>query len=95
MKVNIVKQLNTEKTHKLGEGCVYVFLVSKNSRKDEIKKSIENSFGVKVVNVNTLNTPKKIRSFRGIRGIATAYKKAYITLEKGQKIEFGSEVKQG
>ena len=95
MKVNIVKQLNTEKTHKLGESCVYVFLVSKNSRKDEIKKNIESSFGVKVVNVNTLNTPKKIRSFRGVQGIATAYKKAYITLEKGQKIEFGSEVKQG
>jgi large subunit ribosomal protein L23 len=95
MKVNIVKQLNTEKTYKLGESFVYVFLVSKNSRKDEIKKNIESSFGVKVVNVNTLNTPKKIRSFRGVQGIATTYKKAYITLEKGQKIEFGSEVKQG
>ena len=95
MKVNIVKQLNTEKTHKLGENSVYVFLVSNNSRKEEIKKCIENSFGVKVINVNTLNTPKKIRSFRGVQGVAKAYKKAYITIEKGQKIEFGSEVKEG
>lgn len=95
MTARIVKQLNTEKTHKLNESSVYVFLVSKDSRKQEIKNIIEKVFGVKVVNVNTINTPKKVKSFRGQQGFKNNYKKAYITLEKGAKIEIDSEVKEG
>lgn len=95
MTARIIKQLNTEKTHKLGESSVYCFLVSKQSRKDEIKKMVENTFGVKVVAVNTTNTKRKNKTFRGVSGTTTNYKKAYITLTKGSKIEVDSAVKEG
>ena len=92
MKATIIKQLNTEKTHKLIEGNRYTFLVVRTANKEEIKKDIENVFGVKVVEVRTTNCPVKNKSFRGVVGRMSQYKKAYVLVANGMKIDFGEKV---
>ena len=82
----IVKQVNTEKTYKLQEQNIYVFLFPKTARKDAIKKSIEEKFSVKVDDVKTIILPRKEKSFRGVSGTLTQYKKAYSRVAKGMKI---------
>jgi large subunit ribosomal protein L23 len=92
MKATIIKQLDTEKTHKLLEGNRYTFLVSRTANKDEIKKDVETVFGVKVVDVRTTNCPVKNKSFRGNDGRMSQYKKAYVLVANGMKIDFGEKV---
>ena len=94
MKTVIVKQLNTEKTHKIIDGGVYTFLVSRLARKDEIKSNIETFFGVKVDEVKTVNLPLKVRGFRNRIGAISQYKKAYVKVARGMKIEFDDNVKE-
>jgi len=83
----IVKRVNTEKTHKMLDDNVYVFLFQKNIRKHEIKSIVEKKYSVKVDSVNVVNIPKKIKSFRGTVGVLSRYKKAYIKVTRGMKIE--------
>ncbi len=92
MKATIIKQLDTEKTHKLLEGNRYTFLVSRTANKEEIKKDVETVFGVKVVNVRTTNCPVKNKSFRENAGRMSQYKKAYVLVANGMKIDFGEKV---
>ena len=84
------KRLETEKTHKMSEDGVYVFLMPIGMRKESIKSSVEKSFSVKVSDVRTLIMPDKLKSFRGKGGCLNRYKKAYIKLADGEKIDFGS-----
>lgn len=84
----LAKQVKTEKSHKMQDTGVYVFLFPKNTRKDDIKKSIEKQFSVKVEFVNTINLPRKVRNFRGAQGVVPGCKKAYVRLAHGMKIEF-------
>ncbi len=93
MKKIIIKQLNTEKTHTLLEKGIYAFYVNKKSRKEDIKKEVEIIFGVKVVDVNILVRPKKEASFRGKTGLLSQYKKAYVKVANGMKIDFENFVK--
>ena len=83
----IIKQINTEKTHKLQENGVYVFLFPKETRKDAIKNTIEKKYSVKVDFVNIVNLHRKIKNFRGTPGVMSQYKKAYVKLARGMKIE--------
>jgi len=82
----IVKQVNTEKAYKLQESNVYVFLFPKSARKDEIKKAVEKQYAVKVDEVRTVVLPRKEKNFRGVSGVLTQYKKAYIKVAKGMRI---------
>ena len=91
--IRIVKRVNTEKSNKVQENNVYVFLVPVLSRKGEIKKIIEKTFSVKVDTVNTINMPLKICGFRGKKGIKSNYKKAYVKVAKGMKIEEDNQKK--
>ena len=90
--IRIVKQLNTEKTYKLNENNICVFLVPRESRKDKIKKEIEKTFSVKIDSIRTMNMPIKEKSFRGIKGRLTEYKKVYVTVAKGMKIDVNNTV---
>lgn len=83
----IIAPVITEKTATLGEGNVYTFKVAKDANKVQIKKAIEEAFGVKVVKVNTLNTKAKAKRVGRYTGKTKTYKKAYITLADGDKIE--------
>jgi large subunit ribosomal protein L23 len=88
----IRKPLVTEKTTNLSELNKYVFVVDVCAGKEIIKKAIENIFKVKVLKVNVINKDGKIKKFKGRLGKQKAIKKAIVTLEKGQTIDFTSEV---
>ena len=66
---------------------VYTFKVAKSATKDEIKFAVEEAFKVSVKKVNTLNTKAKRRRVGKYAGKTKTYKKAYITLADGEKIE--------
>ena len=77
----------SEKATVLNDQNKYVFKIFPKANKVETKKAIENLYNVKVKNVNIINVHRKRRVLRGVEGFKTGYKKAIITLEKGQKIE--------
>ncbi len=64
----------------------YVFRVSKNANKPEIKKEISKLFSVKVKNVKILNMPEKRRDLGRHPGAKTGFKKAIVVLEEGYTI---------
>ena len=83
----IIAPVITEKSAIQKENNVYTFKVAKDANKIQIKKAIEAAFGVKVVNVNTLITKAKKRRVGRYTGKTKTYKKAFITLADGEKIE--------
>ena len=83
----IIAPVITEKSAHQAEQNVYTFKVASNANKTEIKKAIEAAFGVKVEKVNTLNTKAKSKRVGRYTGKTQTYKKAYITLADGDKIE--------
>ena len=84
----IIAPVITEKSECLKENNVYVFKVAKKANKTQIKNEVEKAFGVKVVNVNTVNAVQKKRRVGRYTGLSTAYKKAYVKLAEGSSIEY-------
>ena len=85
---SIVKRpLVTEKSMNMTSVGKYVFEVDKNANKIEITGAIEKLFNVKVAKVNTLIVKGKIKRVRAVPGKTPDWKKAYVTLEPGQRIE--------
>lgn len=87
------KPVITEKYTMLGEKLnKFAFRVSPTATKEEIKIAIETLYGVKVVAVNTMIYPGKVKSRytkRGyVSGKTTRYKKAVVTLKQGDNIDF-------
>lgn len=86
------KPLITEKmTAIIDKRGQYGFVVDKNATKDEIKKAIEDFYGVEVASVNTMIARGKVRRNRRtgqISGYTNKYKKAIVTLKEGFKIDF-------
>lgn len=67
----------------------YTFEVPTSANKIEIKKAVEEVFGVKVAAVNTMNVTGKLKRMGRYEGRRASYKKAIVTLAKGSKtIEF-------
>ena len=67
----------------------YSFEVPQSANKVEIKKAVEEIFGVKVASVNTMNVTGKLKRMGRYEGRRASYKKAIVTLAKGSKtIEF-------
>ena len=83
----IIAPVITEKSAIQAENNVYTFKVNANANKTQIKKAVEEAFGVKVVKVNTLNTKSKSKRVGRYTGKTKAYKKAYVTLKDGDSIE--------
>ena len=77
----------TEKSVMAQQNGVYVFKVDKKATKTQIESEIERHFGVKVLNVNTLNTKPKDRRVGRYTGKTKTYKKAIVTLAQGSSIE--------
>jgi len=93
----LVKPLVTEKMNHLSEKLGrYGFKVDKRANKLEIKKAIEEIYGVKVTSINTMVYSGKIKSrftkSGVISGRTNAYKKAIVTLSKGESIDFYSNI---
>lgn len=77
----------SEKATLLTDNNKYIFKVYPNANKSETKKAVEDLYGVKVKNVNVINVHRKKKILRNIEGYKSGYKKAIVTLEKGEKIE--------
>ncbi|MDP3991038.1 MAG: 50S ribosomal protein L23 [Candidatus Nealsonbacteria bacterium] len=77
----------TEKATELVSANQYIFNVYVKANKPEIKKTIEDIYGVKVVSVNIVNIPAKKRRLGKIEGWRKGYKKAIVKIKAGQKIE--------
>jgi len=85
----IIRPYQTERSLDLTENLnQYVFVVARKANKIEIKKAIEVVFKVKVTAVNTVVVKGKTRRIRGRVGKDPDFKKAIVTLKKGEKIEF-------
>ena len=69
-----------------------VFKVDKNASKKSIKKSVEKIFKVNVIKVNTINLKGKTKMIRNRKSFKTGYKKAIITLKKGQSIDLATGI---
>ena len=72
------------------ESPKYVFIVDRNSNKQEIANAIEEIYkdeGIKVVAVNTINVKAKPRRVRGRAGFKSAFKKAIVTLRPGDDLD--------
>lgn len=87
------KPLVTEKFTAISEKLnKYSFVVDKSASKDDIRKAVEEIYNVKVTNVNTMVYAGKSKSRFTKRGYFTgkgpSFKKAVVTLEEGQKIDF-------
>ena len=82
----------TEKSTALSEFNKVVFKVDKNANKKSIKKSIEKIFKVNVVKINTVNMKRKVKLVRNKKSFKPGYKKAIITLKKGQSIDLATGI---
>ena len=82
----------TEKSTSLSEFNKVVFKVRKNANKESIKKTIEKIFKVNVVKINTVNIREKVKMVRNKKAYKSGYKKAIITLKKGQSIDLSTGV---
>lgn len=86
----LVRPVITEKATLLTErkdGPQYVFKVRLDANKLEIKKAIEQVYNVKVKAVNTVRVKGKSKRQGRFEGRTSDWKKAYVTLQEGYKIE--------
>jgi len=72
----------------------YVFAVVKDAAKPEIKDAVELLFKTKVKSVRVVNVKTKPKRFGQIQGRSKAWKKAYVTLQSGQSIDYTGGVAQ-
>jgi large subunit ribosomal protein L23 len=96
-KTVLIQPLITEKTEKQSTKLnQFSFLVHRRSNKVEIRKAVEEMYGVSVEAVNTMVVPGKTKSRSTktgvVRGRVSAYKKAVVTLTEGETIDFFAEI---
>jgi large subunit ribosomal protein L23 len=84
---SIKHPIMTEKATILSEQNKTVFKVHSGANKKVIKKNIEKLFKVNVIKVNIINTKTKKKIKQGKLSTKSGYKKAIITLKKGQSID--------
>lgn len=85
----IIKPLLTEKSYADIAAKKYTFVVAKEANKVQIKKAIEEIFGVSVKRVNTVNVRGKEKRQGLTSGKTASFKKAYVQLSENSKpIEF-------
>ena len=88
----IVSPAVTEKATSLSEFNKMVFKVHKGASKKSIKKSIEKIFKVNVIKINTINLKGKTKLVKGKKSSRPGYKKAIVTLKKGQNIDLATGI---
>jgi large subunit ribosomal protein L23 len=93
----LIKPLITEKAETLSEGLnQYSFVVAKGANKVEIRKAVQEMYGITVVSVNTAIMPGKAKNRTTksgvLKGRVSAYKKAIVTLADGDDIDFFGDI---
>ena len=84
----ILAPIITEKTAGMELESKYAFKVANSANKTEIKQAIEKKFNVKVMAVNITNSHPKKKRVGKYTGMTSKYKKAIVTLKKGDTISF-------
>ena len=88
----IISPLVTEKSTNLSEQNKVVFKVPSSANKKNLKKNIEKIFKVNVTKINIVNKQNRSVVKRGKKVNVQGYKKAIITLKKGQNIDLTSGI---
>lgn len=93
----LIKPIITEKMTSLAEKLNrYGFVVDRNANKVQIKKAIEDMYGVKVDSVNTQQYVGKVKTRNTTRGLAIGRvnrsKRAFVTLKQGETIDFYANI---
>tara|TARA_Y100000590_G_scaffold51964_1_gene54466 strand:+ start:3527 stop:3820 length:294 start_codon:yes stop_codon:yes gene_type:complete len=88
----IISPTITEKATSLSEFNKIVFKVHKGASKNSIKKNVEKIFKVNVVKINTINLKGKTKMVRNKKTYKPGYKKAIVTLKKGQSIDLATGI---
>jgi large subunit ribosomal protein L23 len=93
----LVKPIVTEKSNKLSDKSrTYAFKVDRKANKLEVKKAVQDFYGVTVVEVNTVVVPGKAKSkftkAGFISGRKPSYKKAYVKVADGETIDLYSNI---
>ena len=83
----ILSPIVTEKSTNLSELNKITFKVRDGANKKNLKKNIEKIFKVNVTKINIINKQNRIKITRGKKVKVSGYKKAIITLKKGQSID--------
>jgi len=83
----IISPIVTEKSTNISEQNKIVFKVPTKANKKNLKKNIEKIFKVNVTKVNIINKKNRIKLTRGKKIKIKGYKKAIVTLKKGQNID--------
>ena len=89
---SIISPNITEKSTSLSDFNKIVFKVHKGANKNSIKRSIEKIFKVKVIKINTINLKGKTKLVRNKKSFRPGYKKAIVTLKKGQSIDLATGI---
>lgn len=87
MESNLLKPHISEKATNLQGMFSYVFKVEKNANKIIVKKAVQDKYKVQVLSVRILNTKPKARRRGNIVGQKQGFKKAIVTLKKGNEIK--------
>ena len=88
----ILSPLVTEKTTNLSEQNKVVFKVPASANKKNLKTNIEKIFKVNVTKINIINKQNRTKLTRGKKVKVSGFKKAIITLKKGQSIDLTTGV---
>ena len=88
----ILSPIVTEKSTNFSEQNKIVFKVPSKANKKNLKKSIEKIFKVNVTKINIINKRNRIKTTRGKKIKIKGYKKAIITLKKGQNIDLATGI---
>ena len=83
----IISPLITEKSTNLSEQNKIIFKVNIKANKKNLKTNIEKIFKVNVIKINIINKKSRVKITRGKKVKVKGFKKAIITLKKGQNID--------
>jgi large subunit ribosomal protein L23 len=85
----LLKPVVSEKSYRLMEDGVYVFVVAPDATRIEVRHAVEQTLGVRVTNVNTLNRKGKLRRNRRTNTVGKRpdTKRAVVTLVSGDRID--------
>ena len=77
----------TERATDLAKENKYIFKVAADANKIQIRKAIEDLYGVSVTKVNVINVPRKAVRLGRSQGFKTGYRKAIVAVKEGERIE--------
>jgi len=89
----ILKEDSTDEDSNRKQGQILTFRVARKATKPEIKSAVEEVFNVKVATVRTVQYEGKMKKRGRQEGRRASFKKAYVTLKKGEPmVDYGEAI---